>query len=288
MKYIFLIVAMAYCSEVLITNEMVDYLKRNVDWEVEDYENNIFRGWTVDEFKSLLGYTVKYDEDNEQLMTVTSDADLPPSIDWSKTRCDHGIMNQGPCGSCWAFAFVGMLSFRCCRDKGDEGWLSTQELVSCDKNNAGCQGGGIDTPIEYIKENKGLVTEKCFPYQANNIACPGKCQDGKDWTKSHVCNCHKYQDCQGVNGMKNCLTTGPANFGFEVHQSFMHYKSGIYKCDNSRAMGGHAVVAMGYSDAPECHFIVKNSWGDSWGDKGYFKFACGTCEMDGGVACTKF
>eukprot|EP00826_Nyctotherus_ovalis_P055664 TRINITY_DN7414_c0_g1_i7.p1 TRINITY_DN7414_c0_g1~~TRINITY_DN7414_c0_g1_i7.p1 ORF type:complete len:236 (-),score=35.17 TRINITY_DN7414_c0_g1_i7:134-841(-) len=219
---------------------------------------------------------------------VPSDVLAPSTIDWSRTNCDHGVKNQGPCGSCWAFAMVGMLSYRCCVATGDKGWLSTQELLSCDKEDSGCQGGGIDTPIEYIKANKGLVTEKCFPYQASNIPCPGKCKDGSDWKRAHVCNCVEFKRCHGTDGMKKCLASGPTTFGFDVQQSFMHYKGGIYKCDDSRALGGHAVLAMGVSEKPECHFVVKNSWGGHWGKKGYFKFACGTCQMDGGVTCVKF
>ena len=148
--------------------------------------------------------------------------------------------------------------------------------------------GGIDTPIEYITENKGLVSEKCLPYVAANTPCPNQCEDGSNWKGAHVCNCMKFVSCQGTDDMKRCLASGPTTFGFEVHQSFMHYKGGIYKCDDTRFLGAHAVVAMGFSDEPECHYLVKNSWGDSWGNKGYFKFACGTCEMNGGIACTRF
>ena len=278
------LISAVFCQEMLVTQEMTDYLKRTVDWEVVDYEDNVFRGWTAEEFDSILGYT----PGEEFYPEYEIEGSVPSSIDWTGANCDHGPKNQGACGSCWAFAATGMVSDRCCLMKADKGWLSPQELVSCDKMDSGCQGGGLDTPLDYIKQNHGLVPDECFPYIARNSACPNKCKDGSDWKKAHVCDCTSYSICNNPNGMKKCLANGPATFGFYVCSSFMYYKSGIYKCDCTKYRGGHAVEAMGFSETPECHYIVKNSWGATWGDKGYFKISCTTCNMVGGVACTNF
>lgn len=284
MKFFLALLAVAFCHEILVTQEYTDYLKRTVDWEVVDYEDNIFRGWTVDEVKSLLGYNGFEEFEGEPI----SEGVTPSSIDWSGANCDHGVKDQGRCGSCWAFAIVGMMSYRCCAVKGDHGWLSPQELVSCDKGNHGCQGGYLESPMRYIKNAGGLVKESCFPYKAANLACPGKCADGKDWKSAHVCHCTAYKTCGGGDaGMKACLAIGPTTFGFQVERSFQSYKSGIYKCTGSGRLGGHAVLAMGRKDNP-CHYHVKNSWGTGWGMRGYFDIACGTCQMQGGVVCTQF
>lgn len=137
MKFFIALLAVAYCFEPLITREEIEYLKRTVSWEVEEYENNIFRGWTVEEVKAILGYTGVGDFDVNPIDLVA----VPSEIDWTGANCDHGPHNQGNCGSCWAFAIVGMMSYGCCVAKGDQGWLSPQELVSCDKGNSGCNGG---------------------------------------------------------------------------------------------------------------------------------------------------
>ena len=281
----FALISAVFCQEMAVTREMTDYLKRTVDWEVVDYEDNVFRGWTVEEFNALLGYIP---DEEEYYPEYESDTPVPLSIDWSGANCDHGPKNQGSCGSCWAFAVVGMVSSKCCLMKADHGWLSPQELVSCDKANHGCQGGGLTSPMNYVNKNKGLVSDKCFPYVAKNIPCPTKCKDGSDWKKAHVCHCSKYEVCRNPDGMKKCLAKGPTTFGFRVCSSFRNYKSGIYKCDCTSYLGGHAVLAMGFSDKPECHYIVRNSWGPAWGDKGYFKIACNTCKIEGGVTCTQF
>jgi C1A family cysteine protease len=65
----------------------------------------------------------------------------------------------------------------------------------------------------------------------------------------------------------------------------MNYKNGIYKCDCTDYIGGHAVLVMGYSDTPKCHYHIRNSWGPAWGDKGYFKMFCDTCKIEGGSVC---
>lgn len=287
MKFVILLILLAgaFTFEVLVTQHMTDYLRHSADWEVEDYETNVFRGWTAQEFEQLLGLK---DHEIEHAAPVNLNIPLASSIDWSGTSCDHGAKNQASCGSCWAFAIVGMMSFRCCAAGIDKGWLSPQELVSCDKSNYGCQGGYLDTPMRYIQSHKGLVSETCFPYKAQDVPCPAKCADGNDWSKSHVCNCESYMSCPGIDGMRKCLASGPATFGFTVRTSFSYYKNGIYKCDDTAVRGGHAVLAMGHSDNPECHYIVKNSWGPDWGDHGYFKIGCDTCDIRGGVACTKF
>ena len=80
--------------------------------------------------------------------------------------------------------------------------------------------------------------------------------------------------------MKKCLGSGPVVVTFEVCSSFFSYRSGIYKCDCANG-GLHSVTATGYAETPECHWIVRNSWGSVWGDHGYFKIACKTCGMEG-------
>ena len=141
---------------------------------------------------------------------------------------------------------------------------------------------------------KGLVHDACFTYQARNLPCRNTCEDGKDWTGSHVCNCvGGYKICDSVSSLKSCLKSGPVSVAFGVCRSFFNYREGIYKCDcGGRYAGLHAVLAMGYSDSPVCHYHVRNSWGTAWGNKGYFDIACDQCGIsgtyrNGNVMCEK-
>lgn len=289
------LVLVAVCAEeMLVTREYTDYLKRHVEWEVVDYEDNVFRGWTLEEGKQLLG--LLEDVEMDYYPSVKIQENLPSSVNWQGASCIHAVRDQGRCGSCWAFAVAGMLSDRCCLQGSDHGWLSPQELVSCDrKRDQGCNGGWPAWALlDHVMPNKGLVHESCFPYVAKDASCPRSCADGKDWTRSHVCNCvDRITYCDSVSAMKTCLQSGPVSVGFGVCNSFFNYRSGIYRCDcNGRYAGLHAVDAIGYSDTPSCHYTVRNSWGTSWGKQGYFDIACDTCGIsgtyrNGNVMCEK-
>jgi len=244
MKILILTILLICCfaEEMLITQESTDYLKQHVTWEVADYEDNVFRGWTVDEFKDILNQMEPEEIEHEPLDPFVSLLE-PKDVDWTVKRADciHEILNQGNCGSCWAFSASGVASDRCCLGKGDQGWLSPQELVSCDKRNQGCGGGWEYWGLDYVHEN-GLVPLTCYPYVARNEPCPTKCKDGKDWKSAHVCKCKARVDCQGPDAMAKCIQTGPVTAGMYVYNDFMHYKSGIYHWNKQGSrLGGHAI-----------------------------------------------
>jgi len=275
---VFLAIAGVFCEEMVVTKEYTDYLKKHVDWKVVDYEENIFRGWTIDEIKRLLIQEIP--EYDEPLPSVEADNALPSELVWGAS-CIHDVRDQGQCGSCWGLATGDMLADRCCLHSGkDHGFLSVQELVSCDRNSRGCQGGWPWSALEYIIKVGGLVPESCFHYKAQNLPCPTKCVDGTPLEKARVCPCKGPKQCIGVENMKTCLKSGPITVTFYVPRSFLSYKDGIYKCEGS-SIGLHAVVAVGYSDDPECHWIIRNSWGTGWGMKGYVHMGCQTCGSHG-------
>lgn len=276
-----------YClndNDLVVTRDYVDYLKRHVDWEVMDYEDNIFRGWTIGEARSILGL-IDMDTELEGAPQIEIIENLPTSLSWKAGKCDQAVKNQQSCGACYAFAAANMLASRCCLMSRDRGWLSVQELIDCDKNSRGCEGGSLTGPVKYIQTSKGLVTDSCYPYKQKKQSCPTKCANGASFSSSRVCACSNVANCQRTAGIKSCLTTGPVPIGFSVCQSFYSYKSGTYKCDCSKFVGGHAVVAVGYSDAGGCKFNAKNSWGATWGNRGYFDIACETCSLSGGSVC---
>ena len=276
-----LLVLGSLATEMLISQDYLDYLKKHVTWEVTNYEDNIFRGWTVEEMQGILNQKDIEDEEVHEAVPVDI-SNMPKSLDWREksANCIHEIRNQGNCGSCWAFSASSVVSDRCCLRKEDHGWLAPQELVSCDKANSGCNGGWEFNALDYVAKN-GLVHEACFPYKASNLACPNKCADGKDWAASHVCKCAAKVFCQGSSAMIACMKTGPVTAGMWVYQDFMGYKGGIYKWNGSGSrLGGHAIRCIGYNTTPEAHYICANSWGTSWGEQGYFRIAVGQVGID--------
>lgn len=278
-----LVLAVSCAEEMLITREYTEYLKSHVDWEVMEYEDNPFKGWTLEDAKSLYNQGTSMRRLRHSSIPEVEPLDnLPSHVDWSDRECDQGTRNQGPCAAGWAFAVAGMLSERCCLHSRYRGWLSPQELVSCDKANRGCKGGDPESAMNYIMRNKGLVSEYCFSYESKEVPCPKACRSGDNWMGAHRCSCAGgVKKCTGLASIKTCLTTGPVTLTFSVCKSIEYYKMGIYKCDcDPEYTGTMTGLAMGYSEKPSCNVRIRMSMGMTWGNMGYINIDCSSCEID--------
>ena len=274
------LISVSLCQELIVTKAYTDYLKKHVTWEVVNYEDNIFRGWTVEEYERILGDHTTITEATIPLGSFDPST-LPATIDWSKDeKCFHEIRDQGKCGSCWTFSVAGTVADRCCLQGIDHGWLAPQELVSCDKNCEGCNGGDRNVAMQYVALN-GLVPEACYPYLAVDKPCPSKCVNGNEWANSHVCKCTNIVNCNGVDKLRKCLTTGTVATGMIIYRDFHYYKSGIYHWDKKSPLSGyHAIRTVGYGDQPEPHWKCANSFGKDWGMNGFFLIGVGEVGID--------
>jgi len=278
------------CADDLINLDYIEYLKKTVSWEIEDYDNNIFKGWTQPELKKFFSdiYTSDADnnEEDEELELESLDSNITNlesfnfqqgMIDWSLHRCTHQITSQGECGGCWAFSVAGVVSDRCCLKGIDYGWLSTQELISCDEKNCGCVEGSRAAGMEYVRKN-GLVPASCFPYAGEGVGCPTKCNDGSNWAASHVCRCRNIRKCTGERKLMQCLKSGPVAGGMAVYVDFLYYRGGIYSWNRmAELVGYHSIRIVGYGPG---YWKCANSWGSGWGMKGYFMIAKGECDIE--------
>nr|BAN20187.1 cathepsin L [Riptortus pedestris] len=233
---------------------------------------NKFADLTSEEFRKLYnGYKGK--TPSSQVYTDEG-GDLPASVDWRPKGAVTPIKNQGQCGSCWAFSATGSLEGQTFLKKGKLVSLSEQNLMDCseDYGNEGCDGGLMDQAFDYIKDNKGIDTEESYPYEAEN----GKCRFKK---ASIGATLKSYTDVK--SGSESALQSAVANVGpisvaIDAGEfSFQFYESGIYyesACSPSAL--DHGVLAVGYgSNNKGDYWIVKNSWGEDWGDKGYILMA---------------
>ncbi|XP_068459020.1 pro-cathepsin H [Clinocottus analis] len=221
---------------------------------------------------------------------VSSDGPHPDSIDWRKKgNYVTEVKNQGPCGSCWSFSTTGCLESVTAISTSKLITLSEQQLVDCaqDFNNHGCNGGLPSQAFEYIMYNKGLMTEKNYPYTASEATCAYKPGLAAAFVKE-VVNITAYDE----NGMVDAVATrNPVSLAFEVTSDFMHYSQGVYtstECHKTADKVNHAVLAVGYGqESGTPYWIVKNSWGSSWGIDGYFLIERGR-NMCGLAACLSF
>jgi hypothetical protein len=215
-------------------------------------------------------------EEQAALATV-----IPPAnLDWSSHTVTSApsfvtpVRDQGGCGSCWAFATTAALESQVLIENNAPGVdlnLSEQVMVSC--SGAGSCGGGYINSASDFLSNMGLPTETYFPYTATNNSCSSA---PSDWP-SHVYKISGWHwvasTSPTVDSLKSALVTyGPLATMMNVYSDFAYYKSGVYKQASGSPVGWHCILIVGYDDANQC-FVVKNSWGLSWGESGFFRIA---------------
>jgi len=205
----------------------------------------------------------------------------PPSVDWRDFNAVTPVKTQGSCGSCWTFATTGAIEGAWKLAGGNITDLSEQQLIDCntgkiygEEANNGCKGGSMDPAFKYIMANHGLATAKHYPYRMNE----GHCR--KNLANETVVNLSGYKDVNVGDeiALENALAIGPVALGIEADQTaFQLYSHGVFsgKCG---AKLDHGVLAIGYGhdeDEDKDYWIVKNSWGTSWGEKGYIRIERG-------------
>jgi len=197
---------------------------------------------------------------------------VPDTIDWRTQGYVTPIKDQGQCGSCWAFSSTGSLEGQHFKQSGKLVSLSEQNLVDCSRaqGNMGCNGGLMDQAFTYIKVNKGIDTEMSYPYTAHDQTCAFSADNvgATDNGFTDVTSKDENALMQAVG------TVGPVSVAIDAsHTSFQLYSHGIYHerlCSPTRL--DHGVLAVGYgTDSGTDYWLVKNSWGTVWGDKGYIK-----------------
>ncbi|MBN2008352.1 T9SS type A sorting domain-containing protein [candidate division KSB1 bacterium] len=218
------------------------------------------------------------------------------AIDWSAN--DSPVKNQGSCGSCWAFSTVALIE-----NLSHQSDLSEQVVVSCTSYEDGipndCSGGWHGHALQYVY-NYGIPTESDYAYTSSNGDCSSKNPNPAYVVK--VRQFDKYgrwglANQYTVNNLKVLLQSGPVVVHMDVpadntFSGYPGYTGGIYNYNGGTipAGRGHSVLVVGYDDAQQC-FKVKNSWGASWGENGYFRISYDDVTDDvhfGGYACTAY
>ncbi|XP_069685411.1 cathepsin L-like peptidase [Periplaneta americana] len=215
---------------------------------------------------------------------------LPDSIDWREKGAVTPVKDQGHCGSCWAFGATGALEGQHFRKTGKLISLSEQNLVDCSGSygNDGCDGGVIDRAYDYVKDNNGIDTEVSYPYEAKNDTCRFNPKNVGATDVGFIdIQFGSEEDLQAA-----VATIGPISVAiFADLTEFFHYKSGVFyndRCSSEPFSLDHAVLVVGYGKdekSGQKYWLVKNSWGEDWGESGYIKMArnrnnnCGIASM---------
>lgn len=192
-------------------------------------------------------------------------------VDWRTKGGVTSIKNQGSCGSCWAFAATAAHESYQILTRGEPITiaLSAQQLVDCSYvspyENQGCNGGYGMHALEYIKD-WGQTTEANYPYKAVTMNCT---RPRGEYTMTGVV------EVTGCANMENSLTTRPLAVRVDA-SNWKSYSSGVLTdCQQNL---NHAVLLVASTST---YWVIKNSWGPSWGEQGFIRLlkgnTCGVC-----------
>eukprot|EP01130_Rhizamoeba_saxonica_P019354 TRINITY_DN9999_c0_g1_i1.p1 TRINITY_DN9999_c0_g1~~TRINITY_DN9999_c0_g1_i1.p1 ORF type:complete len:287 (+),score=48.56 TRINITY_DN9999_c0_g1_i1:48-908(+) len=223
------------------------------------------------------------------------DPSLPKSFDGREEwpGCIHEVLDQGACGSCWAFAASETLSDRFCIHSNNtvNVVLSPQNLLSCEALNLGCTMGSLPMWAWRYLYNYGITTIGCVPYVNGHGGSTEKCTyDSKTCTGGGKFELYKAASYTQVGSIvqpshhtveiMKALMEGPVDATFNVWGDFMAYNGGVYKHKSGGYEGLHSIKIIGWGEENgEPYWLVQNSWGKSWGPyHGYFKILRGQDE----------
>jgi len=231
---------------------------------------NKFADLTNQEYRSTyLGLKMDRNPRLSSRYAVLEGEELPETVDWRKKGAVVGVKDQGSCGSCWAFSTIAAVEGINQIITGDLISLSEQELVDCDKSyNEGCNGGLMDYAFQFIINNGGIDSEADYPYKERD----GQCDQYRKNAK--VVSIDDYEDvpANDEKALQKAVANQPISVAIEAGgRAFQLYQSGIFTGRCGTALD-HGVTAVGYgTENDKDYWIVKNSWGGSWGEEGYIR-----------------
>ncbi|KAI1292094.1 putative cysteine proteinase [Halotydeus destructor] len=267
----------------------IDYMNRNEQGTAK-YGATKFADMTAKEFSMYTG--LKPVLANEEVLAdarvpEVQDETLPESFDWRDQDAVTPVKDQGFCGSCWAFSTTGNIEGQYKVRRGQLISLSEQELVDCDKLDEGCGGGYMTNAYKSIMDMGGLETEKDYPY-AGYLS--DKCVYNKTLAKVNI-DSYVSLPTNETQLAQWLVKHGPISIGINA-AAMQFYMKGIahpwkWICSPKKIDHGVLIVGFGHGkgrlskkDMP--YWIVKNSWGTSWGRKGYYYVyrGDGTCGVN--------
>jgi len=203
--------------------------------------------------------------------------ELPDYVNWITLGGVTPVKNQGACGSCWAFSTTGALEGAKFIRTGELVGLSEQNLLDCDHKDLGCRGGLMDNAFKFDEKTGGLCSESDYPYKAKqgSVCNPMNCTDVPGTIVSTF-----YDVPPGkTKTLVAALAMQPISVAIQANQFvFQFYKGGVLDDDSCGEAGqlDHGVLAVGYGsdlETNEPYFVVKNSWGKSWGEDGFIRMS---------------
>jgi len=255
-----------------------------------------FADLTPEQFAKRNGYSADIQEKQKHALQAAAPldvSDLPTSYDAREKGLVNPVKNQAQCGSCWAFATVANIEGQNKLVNGELISLSEQELVDCSKSDNGCNGGLPSRAYDDLMKGKmGLELESAYPY----TAVTGKSCLAKQSLQKVFLSSYKSISTNEDQIAAALMQYGPLAIGINA-QYMQLYSGGISDPWWCPAQLDHGVAIVGFGEekndakwkfpwtSPTKKFwTIKNSWGESWGEKGYYRIVrgkgkCGVNQM---------
>nr|AAB37233.1 cysteine proteinase [Phalaenopsis sp. SM9108] len=239
-----------------------------------DLTNHEFRstyaGSRINHHRSLRG-SRRGGATNSFMYQSLDSRSLPASIDWRQKGAVTAVKDQGQCGSCWAFSTVAAVEGINQIKTKKLLSLSEQELIDCDTDeNNGCNGGLMDYAFDFIKKNGGISSEAEYPYAAEDSYCATE-------KKSHVVSIDGHEDvpANDEDSLLKAVANQPVSIAIEASgYDFQFYSEGVFTGRSGTELDhGVAIVGYGKTQQGTKYWIVRNSWGAEWGEKGYIRIS---------------
>ncbi|KAL0561132.1 hypothetical protein IC582_001552 [Cucumis melo] len=245
-------------------------------------------------FLGLRGHRLRLPVDTNAAPILPTE-NLPIDFDWRERGAVTRVKNQGSCGSCWSFSTTGAIEGANFLATGKLVSLSEQQLVDCDHEcdpeeedacDSGCNGGLMNSAFEYTLKAGGLMKEQDYPYTGTDHST---CNFDKSKIAASIANFSVVNSLDEDQIAANLVKNGP--LAIAINAVFMQtYIGGVscpFICSNRL---DHGVLLVGYGSAgyapirmrDKDYWIIKNSWGENWGENGYYKICRGRniCGVD--------
>jgi len=233
----------------------------NVD-STQTYKRGVnqFTDWTDEETNEWLPLLAEPPKSSVVVETLATLPQAPASVDWREKGAVNAVKDQGQCGVCWAFGSTAAVESAHFIATGKLVSMSESQQVTCNK-----EGGCNECAFQFLKTN-AACTEESFPYE-----CPEKRTCPKCVAAMSVIRNYTVIQASNEAALMAAVARQPVAIGIAASGSFMSYSSGIFQgpCPGGR---NHAVAIIGYgSENGMDYWIIRNSWGSGWGEKGYIR-----------------